>query len=97
MKMQGVAMRAMPGMMSCAQFDEFICNYLDGKLPLWQRLKFKIHLGMCKDCRHFLAAYKTSIELQQRILRTPDAPVPDDVPEDLVQAILKTRKSRLDK
>ncbi|MGB1580725.1 MAG: zf-HC2 domain-containing protein [Nevskiales bacterium] len=91
-----ISMSRLPGMLSCAQFDAFICDYRDGKLPLWQRFKFRLHLGLCKHCRHFLAAYESSIELQQRVLKAPDGAVPTEVPEGLVQAILKARQAQAD-
>lgn len=91
LKLQGATMRAMPGMMTCAQFDAFICDYLDGKLPLPQALAFRLHMGLCADCRSYLAAYRNTIELQRQLLRVPEAPVPDDVPEDLVRAVLAAR------
>lgn len=92
-KIQGATMRAIPGMMTCAQFDAFICDYLDGKLPAAQAFTFRLHLGMCRDCRAYIAAYRNTIELQRHVLSPPDAPVPDDVPEDLVSAILAAKKA----
>lgn len=93
LKLQGATMRAAPGLMTCAQFDAFICDYLDGKLPLYQALSFKLHMGLCPDCRSYLGAYRNTLELQRRVLSMPEAPVPEDVPEDLVQAILKSRRT----
>lgn len=92
LNLQGATMRAVPGLLTCAQFDAFICDYLDDKLPTYQALSFRLHLGLCPDCRSYLSAYRTTVELQRRVLSTPDAAVPEEVPEELIQAILSARR-----
>ena len=49
------------------------------------------HLRLCRDCRRYLEAYKWTITLSQAACQDPDAPIPEDVPEELVQAILAAR------
>ena len=46
---------------------------------------------MCKECREYLKAYARTVELGRATFDDPDAAVPEDVPEDLVQAILAAR------
>lgn len=87
-------MRYMPGMMTCAEFDSFIVSYLDGTLPENQRWRFEFHIRYCRDCREYLAAYRRTIDLEKAAMHESEAELPEDVPEDLVQAILRAREIR---
>ena len=81
--MRGMMLRHMPLMITCRQFEDFILAYLEGDLPNRQQLVFELHLKLCRECRDYLAAYRRTIEISK--------PVPDDVPEGLVKAILAAR------
>jgi len=80
-------------MITCKEFENFVQNYLDDSLSDWQRVVSDCHMKMCCECRDYLAAYKRTVELGHAVLSSADdAPVPDDVPDDLVTAILDARK-----
>lgn len=82
-----------PGLINCVQFEEFMMNYFEGTLPPARRMSFNAHLKVCRECRDYLAAYKQTIELGKAAFENRDGPLPDDVPEDLVQAILAARNT----
>jgi predicted anti-sigma-YlaC factor YlaD len=82
----------MPLMLTCQEAEAFIHDYLEGNLARRQRAIFVLHLRMCRECRDYLAAYRKSIELGQAVFSDPDAQVPDDMPEDLIAAILDARE-----
>ena len=90
---KGLMMRRMHGMITCREFEGFIMRYLDGTLPDRQRKLFEWHLRLCRECREYLAAYERTIEAGQAVLGPSDEPVPGDVPEDLIRAILESRAS----
>lgn len=83
----------LPLMLTCAEFEEFVLDYLEGSLPATQRAVFKMHLFLCKDCQRYLAAYEHSVAMGKAAFEDPDAAVPYDVPEDLVQAILAAKRA----
>lgn len=83
----------MPLMINCREFEDFILAYLEGDLPDKQRFVFELHLKVCRECRDYLAAYKRTIEISKRAFEDEEAGVPDEVPEDLVKAILAARNS----
>ena len=87
------AMFKLPLMITCGEFEAFIMDYLDGSLPTIKRAVFKMHLFLCMDCQRYLAAYERSIALGKAAFDDPNDPVPADVPEDLVQAILAAKKA----
>ena len=91
--LKGVMLERMPGMITCREFEDFICDYLDGTLPAAKRRVFELHMRICRECREYLAAYQKARALgQATALPGSTEPVPDDVPEDLIKAILESRR-----
>ena len=89
--LKGMILKHMHGMITCREFEAFIHDYLAGELPAPKVRVFEWHLKLCRECREYLAAYRSSIEMGRRALGAPDAAPPDDVPEDLIRAILDAR------
>ena len=79
--------------MTCREFADFIMDYLSAELPPETRADFDHHLGICENCRKYLTSYEQTVKLGRRAFEDDDAPVPADVPQDLVQAILAARRS----
>jgi anti-sigma factor RsiW len=80
--------------MNCREFTEFLHEYLFDNLPAAERAEFEKHLEECPWCVAYLDSYKQTIQLEKAAFTPPeDAPVPGDVPEELVQAILSARRS----
>lgn len=90
---KGFMLKHGPAMITCREFEEFILDYLDGTLPAGQRRIFELHMKICRECRDYLAAYKESITLGKAAFEPTETPVPDEVPEDLVRAILDAREN----
>ncbi len=65
-------------------------EYLDGTLPRAQRVMFKLHIIVCRDCRRYIDSYKKTVELARD---AGGAVALEDPPEALVRAILKSRPS----
>ncbi len=89
--LHGMMLNHMPLMITCREFEDFILAYLEGELPNRQRFVFELHLKVCRECRDYLAAYRRTIEVAKRAFDEQNAPVPDDVPEDLIKAVLAAR------
>ena len=49
-------------------------------------------LDGCPGCLNYLATYRETVRMGRCLCDEPDGPVPDDVPEDLVRAILAARQ-----
>jgi len=64
-------------------------SYLDDELPGDQRSEFERHLAVCPSCVNYLRTYEKTVLLTKASAQDP---VPDEVPESLVQAILEARK-----
>ncbi len=91
-RLKGTMLRHMHGMITCREFEEFVLRYLDGELPSKQAKIFEWHLRICRECREYLAAYKRTIEIGIAMLGPADGSAPDDVPEDLIKAVLDARE-----
>ena len=90
--LKGVLLGHMHGMITCKEFEDFVIGYLDATLPATQRKMFEWHLRICRECREYLAAYQKALALGRAVLPSPGDPVPEDVPEDLIKAILESRE-----
>lgn len=78
--------------MTCREFIDFIMSYLDGELPGEQRAPFEYHLSRCPACDRYLRQYRATVAAGKAAFTTPDAEVPEEVPEELVSAILSSRR-----
>jgi anti-sigma factor RsiW len=85
--------KSLPVMLNCREFDQFIVDYLDGRLSRRQYALFDMHIRLCSACRAYLRAYQRSIRLGQVLFERTDAPVPADIPDELIKAILQARKA----
>jgi anti-sigma factor RsiW len=78
--------------MTCREFADFLADYLAGDLDASVRAAFEHHLEICINCQRYLAHYRESSALGRAAFADLDAVVPDDVPEDLIAAILAARR-----
>jgi len=79
--------------MTCKDFIEFLLDYVEGELPKAQQVLFEEHLSVCSSCVAYLSNYRDTVELSKAALSDPEGPVPEEVPEDLVAAVLSARKA----
>lgn len=80
--------------MTCREFADFMADYLADELPSDSRSAFEAHLGLCANCQKYLAGYEETVRLGRRAFADDDAVVPPQVPEELVQAILRAKRVR---
>jgi anti-sigma factor RsiW len=74
---------------TCREFADFMFDYLAGELPDDVRARFERHLTRCPNCPEYLRQYRDTIRAGRLAFAADtDAPLPADVPDDLVQAIL---------
>ena len=80
--------------MTCKEFIDFLMAYLEGELGTETVSVFEEHLQLCPPCVEYLESYKSTVALGRQACRdlADDAPVPPEVPEGLVKAILEARK-----
>ena len=77
--------------MTCEQLIDFIGRYRDDELSPDERESFEQHLADCPSCTAYLKTYEQTIVLAKA---SADEPVPPDVPESLIKAILAAQSKR---
>lgn len=35
-------------MLTCRHLTELVTDYVEGRMPFWQRARLQLHLGMCR-------------------------------------------------
>jgi len=80
--------------MNCREFVDFLMAYIDEELPAAQRAAFDEHLATCPSCVTYLDTYRETVRLGREVCVDPDGPAPEDVPDDLIRAILDARRSQ---
>jgi len=93
-RVKGFMLKRLPGMITCREFEEFVSAYLEGELSSRGRFFFDMHMRICRECRQYLQAYQQTIAVGRAVFTSPDEPVPDDVPESLINTILKLREEK---
>jgi RNA polymerase sigma-70 factor, ECF subfamily len=81
----GAPGRAIPLVISCRQFEEFVMDFVEGSLPPDRRRLFELHLKTCHECRRYLARYQATLEATRALARDPTPP--PEVPIRLVRAV----------
>jgi anti-sigma factor RsiW len=76
---------------TCREFSDFIGDYLAGELPGTVHTGFERHLELCPNCRRYVRSYEETVKLGRQAFDDPNAPLPPQVPEELVTAILAAR------
>jgi anti-sigma factor RsiW len=74
---------------TCQQLIAFIASYRENELTRDQHAEFERHLAVCPSCVAYLKTYEETVLLAKA---SADDPVPEEIPEPLVKAILETRQ-----
>lgn len=77
--------------MTCQQLIEFVGRYRENELAADERAEFERHLALCPSCVAYLKTYEQTVLLAKA---SADDPVPTDVPESLVKAILAAAEAK---
>jgi len=72
----------------CAELEEFVADYLEGRLPAPAQQRLGAHVDECPACRAFLASYRSTVQVAKHALRRSSDRA--EAPEALVQAILRS-------
>jgi anti-sigma factor RsiW len=79
-------------MPSCSQLTEILTDYLEGRMPLDQRIAVKLHLMMCQDCTAYVQQTRLTI---QALGQLPAELTPEPVRDVLLKHYRKHLGRRL--
>jgi anti-sigma factor RsiW len=78
-------------MMSCREVTELVTAYAEGALSLRDRLRFQLHVGMCRHCR----AYLRQMRLTAKALgHLPEPELPPEIERELLRRFESWKGSR---
>jgi predicted anti-sigma-YlaC factor YlaD len=75
--------------LTCREVLDFLSEYLDGALPGETVAVFEHHLAVCPECRGYLDDFRATLRATKAAYASSSA---QDIPEELVQAILASRR-----
>jgi anti-sigma factor RsiW len=78
--------------MTCHELITFLDLYVADGLSPEQRSEFERHLAVCPACQAYLQNYRHVMELARREAEDPLDGTRDDVPEELIAAVLAARR-----
>ncbi len=67
-------------MLTCRDLTELVTDYVEGRLSFLDRLRFQMHVGMCRYCRAYVR------QLKQTIRALGELP-PESIPPDVQRAL----------
>jgi anti-sigma factor (TIGR02949 family) len=80
-------------MLTCQEILDFLMQYLDGELPPEVKAHFEAHLAVCPPCISYMETYRVATSLCKRAC-AEETHSCQEVPEELVQAILAARRQQ---
>ena len=86
-KVEGLAMRMVPFMITCQELEQFIVDYLEGSLPPRERRLFAVHLRFCAVCREYLAQYRAAMAAARSVCVEPPNLL-ESTPPELLRAVM---------
>ncbi|MBI2890976.1 MAG: zf-HC2 domain-containing protein [Nitrospirae bacterium] len=69
---------------TCRETAQNISDYIEGRTPLFKRIRIRIHLGVCAGCRRWLAELRSTLK---GVRMTRSAEMGIHVPPELRQNI----------
>jgi anti-sigma factor RsiW len=79
---------------TCREFADFIMGYLDRELQLEVLQTFEHHISLCPACERYLRQYRATVAAGRAAFAMgEDHAVPAEVPEELISAILVSRRA----
>lgn len=68
-------------MLTCKEITTLVTDYLEGRMGLADRMRFQMHVGMCKHCRAYLKQMKATVAALGQM--PDDAEMPAEVSDEL--------------
>ena len=78
-------------MLSCREVTELVTDYVEGALSLADRLRFQLHIGMCRHCRAYLRQMKLTAKTLGYL---PEPELPPELEDELLRRFEGWKASR---
>ncbi len=78
-------------MLTCKEITELATDYAEGNLSFMDRVRFQMHIGMCRNCRRYVRQVKATAGALG-LLTPPD--MPPGLEEELLRRFESWKKTR---
>ena len=79
--------------MTCRELSEIVTDYLEGAMPLRDRIRFDLHLAVCPECRRYVEQMKQTVATLGHLPAEPLAP---QVEAKLLEKFRDWKRARTD-
>ncbi|MFZ9887611.1 MAG: anti-sigma factor family protein [Myxococcota bacterium] len=76
-------------MLTCREVVELVTEYVEGRMSPYGRLRFGLHLLMCRNCRVYVEQMKAT---SAALGHLPDASLPEELEEEMLAAFRNWKK-----
>ncbi len=78
-------------MLTCQQITELVTDYAEGNLSLVDRLRFQLHIGMCRNCRRYVRQVKATAAALGEL---PPPEIPPELEDELLRRFETWKQTR---
>jgi predicted anti-sigma-YlaC factor YlaD len=71
-------------MFTCRQMTELMTDYVEGRMPFYDRMRFRMHVGMCRHCREYLRQMRLVGAALGHMTADDAPPMPEGVEAELM-------------
>jgi anti-sigma factor RsiW len=69
-------------MLTCKEITELVTAYAEGDLRLMDRIRFRLHIGMCRNCRTYVRQLRATAKALGKL---PEPEIPPDLQAELMR------------
>ncbi len=62
-------------MMVCRDVTELVTDFVEGRMSFWDRMRFQLHIAMCRNCREYVRQIRKTLRLLGD--SPPEPPTPE--------------------
>ncbi len=78
-------------MLTCRQITELVTEYAEGNLSFMDRVRFQVHIGMCRNCRRYVRQVKATAAALGKL---PPPELSPDLEQELLQRFESWKERR---
>ena len=78
-------------MLTCKEITELVTDYAEGNLSFMDRIRFRMHIGMCRNCRRYVRQVKATAAALGML---PPPELPPDLEQELLQRFESWKRTR---
>ncbi len=76
-------------MLTCRELTELVTDYVEGRQTFVERMRFELHLGMCRHCRAYLRQMRDTVQILGNL---PEEAIPPRMRDDLLERFRAWKK-----